>query len=136
MTHFLDTSATLAHYFREPGASRVQALFDDPTVGISISVLSLIEIATAVANRTGDERLGESVAALYERAVDVIVPVTRDVVALALDLRRDRTARIALADLLIAATAALHGATLVHRDPHFDALPSGRPAQERLPDKA
>jgi hypothetical protein len=32
MTHLLDTSALLAHYLAEPGASRVQALFEDETV--------------------------------------------------------------------------------------------------------
>jgi hypothetical protein len=29
MTHLLDTSALLAHYLAEPGATRVQRLFED-----------------------------------------------------------------------------------------------------------
>jgi PIN domain nuclease of toxin-antitoxin system len=29
MTHLLDTSALLAHYLAEPGATRIQALFED-----------------------------------------------------------------------------------------------------------
>jgi PIN domain nuclease of toxin-antitoxin system len=29
MTHLLDTSALLAHYLAEPGATRVQVLFED-----------------------------------------------------------------------------------------------------------
>ena len=32
MTHLLDTSALLAHYLAEPGAERVQALFDDEAI--------------------------------------------------------------------------------------------------------
>ncbi len=32
MTHLLDTSALLAHYLAEPGATRVQALFEDTSV--------------------------------------------------------------------------------------------------------
>ncbi len=49
--------------------------------------------------------------------VGVIVPVSDETVELAMDLRRDATARIATVDCLIAATAALNGAILVHRDP-------------------
>ena len=32
MTHVLDSSALLAHYLAEPGAERVQALFEDHAV--------------------------------------------------------------------------------------------------------
>jgi predicted nucleic acid-binding protein len=50
-------------------------------------------------------------------------------------LRHKATARVATVDALITATAAYRGAILVHRDPHFAALPVGRPMQETLPDK-
>jgi hypothetical protein len=40
MTHLPDTSALLAHYLAEPGASRVQALFEDEAVLAGTSVLA------------------------------------------------------------------------------------------------
>ena len=73
---------------------------------------------------------------ILREAVDAVLPVTESVLEVAFALRRASTARIALADLLIAATAAQQEAVLVHRDPHFAALPPGNPRQEHLPDKA
>ena len=43
MTHLLDTSALLAHYLAEPGATRVQALFEDTAVVAGTSILALFE---------------------------------------------------------------------------------------------
>jgi len=43
MTHLLDTSALLAHYLAEPGAIRVQALFEDPAVAAGTSIVALFE---------------------------------------------------------------------------------------------
>lgn len=43
MTHLLDTSALLAHYLAEPGATSVQALFEDESVLAGTSVLALFE---------------------------------------------------------------------------------------------
>jgi PIN domain nuclease of toxin-antitoxin system len=43
MTHLLDTSALLAHYLAEPGATRVQALFEDATIATGTSILALFE---------------------------------------------------------------------------------------------
>ena len=43
MTHLLDTSALLAHYLAEPGAERVQVLFEDDAVVAGASILSLYE---------------------------------------------------------------------------------------------
>ena len=74
--------------------------------------------------------------ALYKQAsTGEVIPVDEAVLDLAFELRRTATARLALADCLIAATAAHHRAILVHRDSHFAALPEGRPKQETLPSK-
>jgi len=51
------------------------------------------------------------------------VPVTKEVVNAALDLRRQTGQRIPNADAIIAATAKLEGGTLVHRAPHLSAIP-------------
>ena len=135
MTHLLDSSATLADFFGEPGASRVARLIDDPKYVAGISVLTLYETYTAVLHRSGSKIQAREAVAVLRAAVDEIVPVAEEIVNLAIDLREAATARIATADCLIAATAAQHGAVLVHRDPHFATLPSGRPAQDTLPDK-
>lgn len=68
--------------------------------------------------------------------VDHVEPVGEPIVSMAIQLRHAATARVATVDVLIAATAAQHEAILVHRDPHFAALPAGRLVQEVLPDKA
>jgi len=41
MTQLLDTSALLAHYLAEPGAERVQALFEDDAVVAGFHPLAL-----------------------------------------------------------------------------------------------
>jgi predicted nucleic acid-binding protein len=50
-------------------------------------------------------------------------------------LRTSATARTSAMDTLIAATASVRGATLVHRDPHFTAIPASLLNQEILPSK-
>ncbi len=52
-----------------------------------------------------------------------VLPVNDEVVNLGLDIRRACDQRIPTVDLLIAATAVNSGLTLVHRDPHFLAIP-------------
>lgn len=136
MTYLLDSSAALADIFGEPGTDRVRQLVDDPLTVVGISVLTLYEAYTAVLHRTGSEEQSREAVAILRAAMHEVVPVTEEIVDLAMELRQAATARIATADCIIGATAAYHGATLVHRDPHFAALPAGRLAQETLPDKA
>jgi len=51
---------------------------------------------------------------------------------LAIKLRECATDRLPTIDSLIAATAAAHNAVLVHRDPHFTAIPAEMLKQEFL----
>ena len=44
VTHVLDTSAILAHYFNEPGAEMVERLWHDSVNRIAMCVLSLPEL--------------------------------------------------------------------------------------------
>ena len=44
VTHVLDTSAILAHYFDEPGAEMVERLWYDPRNRIGLCVLSMPEL--------------------------------------------------------------------------------------------
>ena len=62
-------------------------------------------------------------------------PVSVEVVRRSLDLRGAATLRLPQIDALIAATAMLHDAVLVHRDPHFLSIPGYLLRQEALPEK-
>lgn len=135
VTHLFDTSAILAQYFDESGADRVQDLLSDPGVRSGVSVVTLYEIYTAVLHRSGSDAIATEAVQAVREAVGEIAQVSEAVLAQAFDLRRSSSARIALADVLIAATADSLHATLVHRDPHFDALPPQRPKREKLPEK-
>ncbi len=53
----------------------------------------------------------------------------------AIRLRTSATANVAAMDVLIAAAASLKNSTLVHRDPHFAAIPPDFLKQEVLPAK-
>jgi len=121
----------LAQYFDEPGAEQVNALMNDPSAVVGISVITLFEIATVVQHLSGSGQLGIEAMKVSKSATAEIAIVSESVIERAIDLRRT-----SLADSIIAATAELYGAILVHRDPHFTALPSGRPVQELLPDKS
>lgn len=135
VTHLLDTSAALAGALGEPGMERVRALLEDPDAVVGVSVLTLFEDWTTFLHRTHSGSRADEAVADLRQVVSEVASVDEAVLNLAFDLRRTATARIALADCLIAATAVRRGAVLVHRDPHFAALPYGKPMQETLPDK-
>ena len=135
MTHLLDTSALLAHYLAEPGAARVQALFEDNVVVAGACILSLYEfelrlhqLGVDAANRTTELNR-------YRALLNEVVVVDEAVRSEAIHLRTSATAHVAAMDILIAATASLKDATLVHRDPHFAAIPPSLLKQEVLPAK-
>jgi predicted nucleic acid-binding protein len=135
MTHLLDTSALLSHYLAEPGAERVQALFEDDAVLAGASILSLYEFELrlhqlGVAEATRIAELNR-----YRALLNDIVVVDEAVRSEAIRLRTSATAHVAAMDVLIAATASLKNATLVHRDPHFAAIAATLLKQEVLPPK-
>ena len=136
MTHIFDTSALLAHHLNEPGAQRFDDLMLDPSATVGVSALTLYEFETRLRREGLPLEDLRRVMHRYVSVLAAIVPVTADIAAIAASLRQETSARIAAVDCLIAATALSLGATLVHRDAHFAALPVGHPAQEALPDKA
>jgi predicted nucleic acid-binding protein len=135
MTHLLDTSALLAHYLAEPGATRVQALFEDDTVVAGTSILTLFEFEMRL------HQLGIGAATRpvevnrYRALMSEIVNVDEAIRNEGVRLRIGATARASAMDTLIAATASVRGATLVHRDPHFLAIQPSLLKQEMLPPK-
>lgn len=121
ITHVLDTSAWLAHLFREPGYQQVSELLLEPGNRVAVSVLSLVEVHARLRHLAIERRYGEVVAE-YRDLFAQFLPVDEAIALLAVSLREAATARVPAIDTLIAATAAHHTATLVHRDPHFGAL--------------
>ena len=135
MTHLLDTSALLAHYLAEHGVERVQALFEDAAVEAGASILSLYEFELRLHQLGVDAATGVKELNRYRALLTEVVDVTEAVRGEAIRLRTNATAHVAAMDVLIAASASLGNATLVHRDPHFAAIPTNLLKQEVLPAK-
>lgn len=121
ITHLLDTSAWLAHLFQEPGYEQVTKLLLEPDNQVGVSVLSLIEVHARL-RHLQMERLFDDVVAQYRDVFRQIVPVDEAIAMRAIALRGMAAARVPAIDALIAATAAQHSASLVHRDPHLAGL--------------
>jgi predicted nucleic acid-binding protein len=132
MTHLLDTSALLAHYLAEKGAERVQQLFENDQVVTGTSILALFEFEL----RLAEMGLGSTARAAevdnYRTLLDRVCQVDETVRIEAIRLRTNASQRISAIDVLIAASASGNEATLVHRDPHFAAIPAHLLKQEML----
>lgn len=131
LTHVLDTSAWLAHVFDEPGADVITALFEQTDTELGISVLSILEAHGRFRVRGRAAEFDEMME-IYRQLFRWILPVSEAVALRAIALRQASTARIPAIDAMIAATAAHHHAILVHRDPHFGALPLESVTQQAL----
>ena len=135
MTHLLDTSALLAHYLAEPGADRIQALFEDDEVVPGTSILALYEFELRLHRLGMDATARTAELNRYRALLSEVVNVNEAVRNEAIRLRIGATAHVAAMDILIAATASSQSATLVHRDPHFNSIPEDLLKQEVLPAK-
>ena len=135
MTHLFDTSAILAHHLAESGAERVQALLEDETNHVGIYVVSFLEFEVRLREMglSESERQGEI--SRYKTLFDGVVLVDEAVCSKAAELKFSTTPRLPNIDALIAASASLYTATLVHRDPHFLGIPPTLLTQEMLPRK-
>jgi predicted nucleic acid-binding protein len=71
----------------------------------------------------------------YRALLGEVVNVDEAIRSEAVHLRISATARASAMDTLIAATASVRGAMLIHRDPHFTAFPVSMLKQEMLPAK-
>jgi predicted nucleic acid-binding protein len=132
LIYLLDTSALLAHYRNEAGALKVQALFEDKEASISIASITITEFSRRM-NALGAAP-EDVLAALdnYGRMFTAVVPVDERIARQAFLLGLEAESRIPLADALIAATAQSLAAVLVHRDPHFEALPPATLTLQKL----
>ena len=132
----LDTSALFAHCLEEPGCDTVESILEQPPGNARISVMTWLEFQIRLEEIHPDARARHEILACYAKLLDDPEPVTKEVAGAAFDLRRQAGRRIPNADAIIAATAKLQGATLVHRDPHLSAIPPKFVKQIVLPAKA
>lgn len=124
MTAVLDTSALLAHHRDEEGADRVQSLFDDSENELLIVSVSLTEFGRRMLELGASLEEVEKILAGYNHLLDGVVPIDGNIAMNALTLATKACKRIPLVDSLIAAVALQKQATLVHRDQHFENIPT------------
>jgi len=132
VNYLLDTSALLAHYREEVGAARVQELFDSPENSILLASISITEFSRRMAELGALEHDIDAAVFGYGRLFAEVVSIDKGIAKSAFQLGQRAASRLPLADALIAASAASRQAVLVHRDPHFQSLPSDLLAQEKL----
>jgi len=123
VTHLLDTSALLAHYFDEPGADVVEQLWATGSARPGVSAVTVAELKHRLGEEMSDSGEAREAADAYLNELTVCLPVDRIVAELACQLTAVTAEMIPLVDALIAATARAAGAVLVHRDPHFERIP-------------
>ena len=134
MSYLLDSSALLAYYFAEPGGERVRELLSDDDIDVGISVLTMAEFWSRLRAEGSADAFAEEWSVVSELLTSMH-PVTLDVISKSIALRSAATGRLPQIDALIAATATSLNAVLVHRDPHFSAVPGDLLQQEVLPEK-
>ena len=134
MNYLLDSSALLAFYFGESGGDRVQEILSDEKTIVYLSVLSMAEFWGRL-RAIGSASIFDDEWQQISEMMTSIVPISSEIVYRSLELRAAATARLPQIDAIIAATAAIQNATLVHRDPHFQSVPERLLQQEILPEK-
>ena len=132
MIFLLDTSALLAHHRDEVGSDRVQSLFDDQDCKILISSISLTEFGRRMVALGSSAKEVEQTLDDYRLLFHGIVSVDEKVALKAFQIGGLCSERIPLVDSLIAAAATVNEATLVHRDGHFESIPSTVLKNEKL----
>ena len=115
--------------------ARVQSLFEDEAVVTGASILVLYEFELRLHQLGVDAATRATGLNRYRALLNEFVDVTETVRSEAIRLRTSATDHVAAIDVLIAASASLGNATLVHRDPHFAAIPRNLLKQEVLPAK-
>ena len=133
VTHVLDTSAVLAHYFDEPGAEIVDRLWQDSRNRIGICVLTVPELRGRLEAEIEDEEEIDRAFNAYVDALTSSLVVDRTVAESAMVLRRESAERLPLTDAIIAGCAHALAAVLVHRDRHMESISQALVAQIVLP---
>ncbi len=135
MMHLLDTSAVMAHYLEEPGYEIVESLLADPTLPVAVSSLTWLEFHNRLQELCSEANERQRALDIYRTLLGRGIPADDAITTRAALLRRAAVSRLPNIDAIIAATAAEHGAVLVHRDGHLAAIPTSALPQVILPDK-
>jgi uncharacterized protein len=117
-----DTSAIFALTDKEEGSERVEALLDRAAADdceILVCAASLMEIYYITLQEQGEDEAAQLLSLVKSWPVSWLYP---DEMTFLLAGRLKALHRLSFADALIAATAKIQGATLVHKDPELDAL--------------
>lgn len=123
MTFLLDTSALLVLYRKEPEVDRVLALFDDPQHDILLSTVSVAEFGRKLRELGKKREEIEDTLDQFMQLFSHVVPLDEALARASLRLVESVPLRLPMADSLIAASALVHGACLVHKDKHMAAIP-------------
>jgi len=126
----LDTSALLTLIEDEAGADRVEQLITSGR-GL-VTWVALLEVHYITQQERGAAEADRRYALLRQLPLTVLWEAGEFTLLTA--ARFKATQRLSLADAIIAAFALRQGATLIHKDPEFEALASEVP-QEALPYK-
>jgi predicted nucleic acid-binding protein len=129
--YFLDTSALLSHYLKEAGARRVQAILEEEGSEVSISALSVAEMARRLVAMGADLASARSTALEYA-GLAAVASIDTATSVRAFELGSACETRLPLVDALIAASAQVAEAILIHRDPHFNGIPAELITSEML----
>lgn len=122
--YLLDTSAVVAHYRKEVGHARVQALFEDDDAVLWFAAPSLLELEACLRDTGVEKAIRRKVVDDYAGGLVQIMAVDERVARRAMAIREAAAGRLPAMDALIAACAAICSAVLVHRDVHFDLIPA------------
>jgi predicted nucleic acid-binding protein len=126
----LDTSALMALIEDEAGASRVEDILRTGKAILPFPVL--LEVYYVTLRERGEEEADRRYAILRQSGAEIIWQMDEPTLLIAARLKAFN--RVSLADATIAACAVRIGATLLHKDPEYDAL-VGEIRLEALPYK-
>ncbi len=135
ITHVLDTSALIAHYQEESGFEEVEKIVADQNNRVIISSVTWLEFHVRLGQICSDQSERRRAIEIYRTLLGQGIPADDAIASRAQLLRQTAATRLPNMDALIAATAAEHGAILVHRDPHMAGIPTSVVAQFVLPEK-
>ena len=116
--YLLDTSALMALLEDEAGATQVRDLLLNEECWLS--ALSLVEVAYITRQENGEDEAHLRYALLTQSGAQILWHLDEAIVLTAARLKANQ--RVSFADAMIAASAIQQKATLVHKDPEFEAL--------------
>ena len=120
--YVLDTSAIFTFTDQEEGAEEVERLLNaarDHTCQLEVCSMSLMELYYITLREQQEDAAARLVTLVKSWPVVWVYP---DEVMLLQAAKLKASFRLSVADALIAAVAKLHHATLVHKDPEFEAI--------------